>query len=136
MTHKVLWVSDPSAEVGGANLSFYRPSQLESFPAVAEPWWLDPRASCTHPRWARLYGYEEILSSWNMLFRAKTPFSLVLSEEHFDVGSYLGWCTLSENLVTKTGVPVATSATDTFIRDDTGQCKTAGYHASAMTRRR
>lgn len=132
----MLRVSDPSAELVEANLSFYRAFELQSLSAMAELWWFDPRASCTHPGWARLHGYEEILSSWNMIFRAQTPFSLVLSEEHFVAGSYLGWCTLSENLMTTTGVPVATSATNTFIRDDTGQWKIAGHHASAMARRR
>lgn len=129
-------MSYPSAELDEANLSFNQAFETQNIAAMAELWWFDPRASRSHPGRAPLHGYEEILNSWDMMFRAQPPWSMVVSEEYFVIDSTLEWCTQSENLMTMTGVVGAASATNTFVRDETDRRKIVGCHGSSMTTRR
>jgi len=66
---------------------------------MAQVWLQDPSASCIHPGWHRLDGWEEISRSWENIFSNSRPWSVGCEDVRIAVAGDLAWVTCVEVIV-------------------------------------
>lgn len=123
---------DPRDDVSEANRRYYRAFEARSVVEMADIWWRDDRAYCVHPGWPVLRGYKEIVNSYEMIFRSQEPLNFFLSEQDAIVESGVAWLTLSENLITPNGTPLAVAVTNIFCFDRRRGWLLSGHHGSQI----
>ncbi len=121
--------------VAAANLSFYRALEARNLENMAQVWLRDDSASCVHPGWHRLDGWEEIERSWENIFSNSRPWSVTCEDERIAVAGDLAWVTCVEVLVPfgagEEEDAARMQATNLFGRVD-GQWRLIHHHASQL----
>lgn len=120
--------------VAAANLAFYRALESRDLAAMDRVWLSEESASCVHPGWHRLDGWEEIRRSWENIFRNSRPWTVSCENIRIGVAGDLAWVTCLE-VITPLGGDEAEDAarmhaTNLFGRFD-GEWRLVHHHASA-----
>src|SRR5207248_1552177 len=92
-------VTSDAAAVAAANLSFYRALESRDVETMSHVWLHDEAASCVHPGWHRLDGWEEIERSWQNIFANSRPWSVACEDVRIAVAGDLAWVTCVEVIV-------------------------------------
>ena len=126
--------SDETA-VAAANLAFYRALEARNLSAMELVWMHDETASCVHPGWHLLNGWEEVRRSWENIFANARPWMVACEAVGIHVLQDVAWVTCVE-LLTLSGAdpdeePARMQATNIFARQD-GEWKLLHHHASAF----
>ena len=82
-----------------ANLAFYRALEERDLGHMSKIWLQDGSASCVHPGWHRLDGWEEIARSWENIFANSRPWSVGCEDVRIAVSGDLAWVTCVEVIV-------------------------------------
>ncbi len=119
--------------VAAANLAFYRALEARDLAHMARVWLQDPSASCVHPGWHRLDGWEEISRSWENIFANSRPWSVGCEDVRIAVSGELAWVTCVEVIVPfgadEEEDAARMQATNLFGRVD-GEWRMVHHHAS------
>ncbi len=120
--------------VAAANLAFYRALEARNLSAMELVWEHDDSASCVHPGWHRLDGWDEIRRSWENIFANARPWTVSCEEIRLHVAGDLAWVTCVEK-ITPFGADseedaTRMQATNVFVRGNS-EWHMLHHHASA-----
>lgn len=106
-------------EIIAANRAFYEALQKLSADEMSDLWWHEEWASCLHPGWDLILGWEDIQESWANIFRSTAQMLVSITRPIVHVHGDVGWISCIEN-VTSTyegGFETATiESTNIFVR--------------------
>jgi uncharacterized protein (TIGR02246 family) len=126
-------VTPDATAVAAANLSFYRALEARDLENMGQVWLQDDTASCVHPGWHRLDGWEEIERSWENIFSNSRPWTVTCEDVRIAVAGDLAWVTCVEVIVPfggdEEGDAARMQATNLFGRVD-GRWRLIHHHAS------
>ena len=119
--------------VAAANLAFYQALEARDLATMGTVWLQDDSASCVHPGWHRLDGWDEIERSWENIFANSRPWTVSCEDVRIAVAGELAWVTCVEVIVpfgAEEGSDAARmQATNLFGRVD-GEWRLLHHHAS------
>ena len=81
-----------------ANARFYSALSLADVSAMHGVWLKSHQATCLHPGWNKITGYEAILQSWAAIFVNQGPTHIWCSDESVIFESGLAWVTCIEHV--------------------------------------
>lgn len=120
--------------VAAANLAFYRALEARNLAQMDEVWLRGGRASCVHPGWHRLDGWDEVRRSWENIFANSRPWTVSCEDVRIGVEGQVAWVTCIESIAPfgAEGPEDAArmQATNVFGKVD-GQWRLIHHHASA-----
>lgn len=98
-------------DVRAANQAFYDAHEQRDLAAMASVWEQSGRATCIHPGWPILRGWDEVEASWRGIFRGPGRNQFIVTNDVVTVDGDLAWVTCDENLVdlAATGTVAATN---------------------------
>ena len=91
-------INEERAEL--ANASFYAAFNKRDIEAMKNVWGRDVNATCVHPGWPPLTGFESILNSWEGIFKNSGNMEVQISEVRVLASSDLAWVSCIEKLYT------------------------------------
>jgi ketosteroid isomerase-like protein len=127
-------MTDLSEQVAAANARFYRALGSADLEAMSAVWLHSEAATCAHPGWPMIEGWEAIRESWAAIFENQGQFRAWASEVTVHLDDVVAWVTCVENIDASrqlTDVMVQTQATNIF-RLVSGQWKMVLHHASPL----
>lgn len=113
-------MTDPE-QVIEANLKFYFALESLDVDLMEEVWVTDGSASCIHPGWSRLVGWENIRANWEQIFRNTSFMRIDLGEVSVEVHGSVAWVGCLENITTAMGDQMRRAqayATNVFVFED------------------
>lgn len=114
-----------------ANQRFYDAHEQRDFAAMQTIWELSDRASCIHPGWPILRGWDSVGESWRRILEGPGRNQFILTNISATIEGNLGWVTLDENLVQ--GASTSTvAATNLFARGNDGEWRMILHHGSPV----
>jgi uncharacterized protein (TIGR02246 family) len=117
-----------------ANEQFYEAFNKRDIEAMKRVWGYDEQATCVHPGWSPLKGFEAILNSWAGIFKNSGNMEIQISDVQVMASEDLAWVSCTEKLYTIAEGGVLASqvfATNLFhLEDDTW--KMIMHHASPV----
>ena len=120
--------------VAAANLAFYRALEARDLSAMDLVWLHDDSASCVHPGWHRLDGWDEIRRSWENIFANARPWTASCEDIRVLVMGDLAVVTCVEKIMPfgadSEEDATRMQATNVFARTD-GLWQMLHHHASA-----
>ena len=128
-------VESDREQVLAANSMFYRAFEVRDIDLMGQLWANAPHVRCIHPGWEPLYGWEEVIGSWNQIFAGMETLRFSLSDVAVRVGGDMAWVELSEMLeATHEGKPARSQvlATNLFERGADGRWRLIHHHASPI----
>ncbi len=127
-------VSPDETALAAANLAFYRALEARSLSAMELVWEHSGEATCVHPGWHRLDGWEEIRRSWQNIFASSRPWTVACVDVRLEVVGDIGWVRCVEVMrpfgATEEDEPARMQATNVFVREDS-EWRMVHHHASA-----
>jgi ketosteroid isomerase-like protein len=124
-------MSDPD-QVIEANLKFYFALESLDVDLMEEVWTTDGSASCVHPGWNRLIGWEAIRANWEEIFRDTKSMRIDISEVNVEVHGHIAWVVCLESITTEVDNQTHRAqayATNVFVYED-ARWLLAVHHAS------
>ena len=120
--------------VTAANLGFYRALEARDLSAMDAVWAQEEAATCVHPGWHRLDGWQEIRRSWENIFSNSRPWTVACRDVRISVAREIA-CVTCVEVITPFGGDdeedaARMQATNVFVRSD-GAWKLIHHHASA-----
>ncbi|HEX9879991.1 MAG TPA: nuclear transport factor 2 family protein, partial [Candidatus Binatia bacterium] len=79
----------------------YRAFESLDIREMEKVWLREDYVRCIHPGWARISGWEDVLSSWRRIFENTQEMRFELTEVTIHVQGVLAWLTLYENISTR-----------------------------------
>jgi len=129
-----LALSAAETAVAAANLAFYRALEARELSAMELVWAQSPVASCVHPGWHRLDGWEEIRRSWKNIFASARAWTVACEDVRIHVSGEFAWVSCVEVMSPfgdTTGESAARmQATNLFVKEE-GDWKLLHHHASS-----
>jgi uncharacterized protein (TIGR02246 family) len=126
-------VTPDATAVEAANLAFYRAMETRDLENMAQVWLHDESASCVHPGWHRLDGWEEIERSWENIFNNSRPWTVGCEDIRIAIAGDFAWVTCVEVITPFGGDDdedaARMQATNLFGRVD-GEWRMVHHHAS------
>lgn len=122
-------------QVLSANAMFYRAFEVRDIELMGQLWANTPYVRCIHPGWEPLFGWEEVVGSWDQIFKGMETLRFSLADVSVRVGGELAWVELSEMLeATHDGKPARSQvvATNLFERGTDGRWRLIHHHASPI----
>lgn len=117
-----------------ANENFYEAFNKRDIEAMKRVWGHDENATCIHPGWPPLKGFEPILNSWAGIFENSGNMEIQISDVQVRASIDLAWVSCTEKLYTIAESGVLASkvfATNLFhLEDDVW--KMVMHHASPI----
>jgi ketosteroid isomerase-like protein len=83
-----------------ANERFYAAFNKRDIEAMKEVWGNDEKATCVHPGWPPLQGFEPILKSWAGIFENSGNMEIRISDVRVLTSENLAWVSCVEKLFT------------------------------------
>ncbi len=117
-----------------ANQSFYDAFNKQDLEGMQQVWVRDPSATCIHPGWPVLRGFDPIIKSWQDIFEHTDHMEIKLSDVNVVTADDLVWVSCQENLfsINISGVQsTQVHATNLFKRVG-GKWKMILHHAAAI----
>ena len=119
-----------------ANARFYRALANADLGAMSGLWLQSDEASCVHPGWPMLEGWEAIRESWQAIFKNQGPLRIWPEAVAVHLAGGVAWVTCIENIDASrelTDLLIQARATNIFHRVD-GRWKMVHHHASPLPR--
>jgi uncharacterized protein (TIGR02246 family) len=118
-----------------ANLKFYFAIESLDIDLMDEVWATDASASCIHPGWRRLDGWDLIRTTWERIFQNATSMRVDPTEVRVEIQGNVAWVTCLENITATVGSGPARRtqayATNVFVFED-DRWLLALHHASLI----
>jgi ketosteroid isomerase-like protein len=83
-----------------ANERFYEAFNKRDIVAMQQVWGSDDMATCVHPGWPPLIGYDSILNSWAGIFENSGNMEIRISDVRVLASEDLAWVSCTERLFT------------------------------------
>jgi ketosteroid isomerase-like protein len=83
-----------------ANENFYEAFNKRDIEAMKRVWGYDENATCIHPGWPPLKGFEPILNSWSGIFENSGNMEIQISDVQVHASIDLAWVSCTEKLYT------------------------------------
>lgn len=115
-----------------ANQAFYDAHEARDYSALAALCEQSPRASCTHPGWPMLRGWEAVSQSWRAILDGPGRTQFILTDLEVHIEGAAAWVTCNENLL-GAGEASAVAAVNLFVHSPNGWLL-VGHHASPILR--
>ena len=118
-----------------ANAMFYRAFEVRDIELMGQLWANAPHVRCIHPGWEPLFGWDEVIGSWEQIFGGLETLRFELADVSVRVGGDLAWVELSEMLEAQhEGQPARSQvlATNLFERGADGRWRLIHHHASPV----
>tara|TARA_B110000305_G_C19459715_1_gene653368 strand:+ start:4298 stop:4678 length:381 start_codon:yes stop_codon:yes gene_type:complete len=125
---------DDSTTVLAANQAFYNAHEARDLDAMTQVWEHSSRVACIHPGWPILRGWDNVILSWEGIFRGSGRNQFILTNESHVVIGDAAWVHLDENLVDTDGAGTI-AATNMFARSPTGVWQLVAHHGSPVMNR-
>jgi ketosteroid isomerase-like protein len=106
-----------------ANARFYSALSLADVSAMRGMWLRSQQATCLHPGWNLITGYEAILQSWAAIFVNQGPVHIWCSSESVTFESGIAWVTCIEHVdatATPTGAILSVQGRNAFYETASG----------------
>jgi ketosteroid isomerase-like protein len=87
-------------EVLNANLEFYRALQNLDLAKMEALWVQEEIATCLHPGWELLIGWEDVGGSWASIFKSPQQMRITISRPLAVVHGDVAWVNCIENITT------------------------------------
>jgi ketosteroid isomerase-like protein len=128
-------LSPEETAVAAANLAFYRALEARELSAMDLVWSRSEAASCVHPGWHRLDGWQEIRRSWENIFGSSRPWTVSCEDLRIIVRGEIAWVSCVEVIrpfgSTRADAAARMQATNVFMREEGGEWRMLHHHASA-----
>jgi hypothetical protein len=83
---------DDSTTVLAANQAFYNAHEARDLEAMTQVWEHSSRVACIHPGWPILRGWDNVMLSWEGIFRGSGRNQFILTNEsHVVIGPRTVW---------------------------------------------
>ena len=125
-------INEDNAE--SANANFYEAFNKRDIEVMKKVWASNVNATCIHPGWPPLKGFESILKSWEGIFENSGNMEVQVSDVQVLVSVDLAWVSCIEKLYTIAESGVLASqvfSTNLFCREDE-VWKMVVHHASPI----
>jgi uncharacterized protein (TIGR02246 family) len=122
------------AEVLAANQAFYEALEELDIAKMAARWWQEDWVSCLHPGWELLIGWEEIMESWQNIFRSTLQMRVAVKRPIVRVQGDAAWVSCVESVTSTydTGFETAVvEATNILVRRN-GEWRMAHHHSTLL----
>ena len=83
-----------------ANTSFYEAFNKRDIEAMKKVWGKGANATCIHPGWPPLKGFEPILDSWEGIFKNSGNMEVQISDVQVLASNHIAWVSCIEKLYT------------------------------------
>ncbi len=102
-----------------ANADFYDAHERRDFDRMCAVWEHSDRATCVHPGWPILRGWDAVRDSWERILNGPGRNQFITTNVSVEQHGEIAWVTLDENLMqgARTGT---VAATNMFGRSSTG----------------
>jgi ketosteroid isomerase-like protein len=128
-----LGISSEETAIAAANLAFYRALEARELSAMDVVWAQSEAASCVHPGWHRLDGWDEIRRSWQNIFASARAWTVACEDVRIYVSGDFGWVSCVEVMSpfgdTSGESAARMQATNLFVKEE-GDWKLLHHHAS------
>ena len=91
-------ISDDTAAVREANLSFYRAFESLDRATMEDVWSRDMPVMCVHPGWPKLMGWDVVMGSWERIFDNTSMMQFTITEDEIAVDGNLAFVVCTENI--------------------------------------
>ncbi|MDH5761514.1 MAG: nuclear transport factor 2 family protein [Nitrospinota bacterium] len=117
-----------------ANQSFYDAFNKQDLSMMETLWQDDICARCIHPGWPVLKGYQEIIQSWDDIFRHNQHMEIKVSDEDVVIKDDFAWVSCQENLfsIKMSGVQSSKVHATNLFQKVGGEWKMILHHAAAI----
>ena len=117
-----------------ANEQFYEAFNKRDIEAMKRVWGYDEQATCVHPGWSPLKGFEAILNSWAGIFKNSGNMEIQISDVQVMASEDLAWVSCTEKLFTiaESGVLVSQVFATNLFHIEGESWKMVMHHASPV----
>ncbi|QPJ66547.1 MAG: nuclear transport factor 2 family protein [Candidatus Nitrohelix vancouverensis] len=117
-----------------ANQAFYQAFNKADITLMKQVWALESSAVCIHPGWDPLVGFDDIIMSWEGIFKAGEGLEIELSDMESIVSEDMAWVRCQENLfsMSLSGVHASRVFSTNLFRRIKGRWYMVLHHASSM----
>ena len=118
-----------------ANREFYNAFNKNDIELMIDVWLNDSTSQCIHPGWDVLNGFEDIMSSWQKIFKAAQDLEIKTSHVKVTTSEGLAWVTCQENLfsIVSSGVQLSKVHSTNIFKKTNGEWKMILHHASPVS---
>ncbi len=119
-----------------ANDAFYDAFSSLDISRMEAVWSKGDVVTCTHPGWALLSGWFEVMQSWERIFAGAATMTFRIAEAEANVEGEVAWVTCAENLVSVVDgrvMEARVEATNIFVLRD-GHWLLTHHHGSPVAR--
>lgn len=81
-----------------ANKKFYQALSLADAAVMRGLWIKSPDATCVHPGWSEIIGYDKIQETWSVMFTHQGPIHIWPSNEKLMIEGEVVWVLCFENI--------------------------------------
>jgi hypothetical protein len=81
-----------------ANAKFYQALSLADAALMRGLWVKSNEATCVHPGWNKIVGYDNIQHSWSTIFVSQGPVHIWPSDENVRIQDQVAWVVCLENI--------------------------------------
>ena len=122
-------------EVLKTNQRFYDAFNKNDIELMIGVWLNDPISQCIHPEWDVLIGFENIMTSWQIIFAAAQDLEIKLSHVDVTASENIAWVTCQENLfsIVSSGVQLSKVHSTNLFKMMNGEWKMILHHASPVS---
>ncbi len=117
-----------------ANQAFYDAFSSLDITRMEAVWSRGDVVTCTHPGWALLSGWFEVMQSWEQIFSGAAMMTFAITEAEASVDGSVGWATCAENLTSVVNgrvMDARVEATNIFVLRE-GRWLLAHHHGSPV----
>ena len=115
-------------EILRINTSFYEAFSSANLVRMRGVWADTEEVVCIHPGWSPLTGIDEVMSSWDSIFRAQEAFEISAVGEEVRIAGSIAFVVCGESV---NGEPATLVATNIFFKSEHGW-KLLHHHASPV----
>lgn len=121
-------------EVLTVNNDFYKAFNKQDIELMMKTWAPGPDVICLHPGWSALFGFDEIIESWEGIFGSGEGLEIELSDVKVEVSGDLAWVRCRENLfsLSSSGVHASRVFATNLFRKTEGNWRMVLHHASSL----
>jgi ketosteroid isomerase-like protein len=103
--------------VRAANMAFYQAFEENDLDSMNSMWEHTERATCVHPGWPMLRGWQQVAAAWFTLLTNGAHNQFIITNEVVEVEGDVAWVTCDENVLNEaSGATVA--AMNMFVLSD------------------